>query len=369
MLTAYMCVQVGSSLELAQRLGEPVVPSNLNPHHKTAIKPEHPAGSEHSLNTSLHTFDIFCQGNSLKVWQEIEHKSKQMEVGNGILEKFIGLEHGRLTALDELEDMELARILPASHPLPNSEQQTFATAPFEHTRHGESAAQSQSCKQPSLLQVFEAELAGLTKKQNDLNDTKQASAGQPSSASPRSRHILELPGSSGGCAPVKRSREPDFSRVKFLANGISPMSSAPLKDGSAIALPGLELKSTLNTGLWTALNSLGTCVHKMADVVQNASTTSRAVAGSTKAVDAQLFNDAVQGLRRAAEDIAALGQSCLEDNSANNAKATTQDPPQTTSLPTNGKSLSCSVVLWPVSDDYKLTYGSDLDRRLTLVDA
>lgn len=371
-----------------------MVSSKSKSHHKTVIEPICPAGSEHPVNASLHTFDIYCQGNSLKVWQEIEQRSKQMDVGNATLEELRGLERGKLAGLD----MQLSRPLPEcerpacvmtpfvrteygesgtqSQPRRQSlcfgrdlERSIFTMTPFERTKYAEPATQSQSCKQSSLLQVFEAELAGLSKNQNGLDNTKQDLAGQPSPASPRSRNVLELPGSSGGCASVKKPGDRYSGPVKSSFGGMSPISSTPLKDDSAIASPRVQPIQTLDAGLRTALNSFGTCVHNIADVVQNASTTSQAVAKSTKAVETQLFNDAVQGLRGAAEAIAALGQSFLEKNPANVAKAVAQGPPQTTSSPTKDKSQPCSVVLWPVSDDHDLTYRCDLHKRLICVDA
>jgi len=346
------------------------------------------------VNSSIHTFDIYCQGNSLKVWQEIEQRSKQMDVGKVTLEEIRGLESGKLAGLDTqlslpLHECERAALVTTpfvrteygksttnSQPCGQSlrfvrdlERPAFTMTPFECTNYAEPATQNQSCKQPSLLQVFEAELAGISKNQKGLNDTKQASAGQPSSASPRLRDVMELPGSSCGYASVKKPGDPDSRPVKSFVNGMVPLSLAPPNDDSAITSPPLQPTPTLDIGLRTALNSFGTCVHNIADVVQNASTTSQGAAESTKAVESQLFNDAVQGLRGAAEAIAALGQIFLEKNLAGVVKAVVQGPPQTTRSPTNDKSQPCAVMLWPVSEDRDRTHKCDLHNRLTRVDA
>ena len=248
------------------------------------------------------------------------------------------------------------------------ERLAYLTTAVEHVNYTESAEQSQSGEQSSLLQLFEAELAGLSKISSGIDDTKQASAGQLNSASPRSRHILELPGSSGACTYVKNSEEPGFLSVGSATDSMGPVSSHFRKDDSAVPPPRLQFAQTLDPCLREALNSFGTCVHKIADAVQNASTSPRLETENTKLVDPQLFIDAVQGLQKATEAMAVLGQNFIENNLGNNAKAVAQDALQATFSPANGKDQPCSVLLWPVSGSV-LTSSTDLHKSLTDVDA
>lgn len=345
------------------------------------------------MNSSMHTFDIYCQGNSLKVWQEIEQRSKQIDVGKVTLGEIRGLERGKVPGLDmqlslPLPESERAALVTApfvrteyGKPTTNSrpceqplrfvhdlERSASTMTPFEYTNYAEPVTHSQYCKQPSLLQVFEAELAGVAMNQNSLNDTKQATAGQPGSPSTRSRDVMELPGSSCGYASVKTSGDLDSHPVNSFVNGIVPLSLAPPNEHLPSTSPPVQLEPTLDIGLRTVLKSFGTCVHNIADVIQNALTTSHG-AESTKAVESQFFNDAVQGLRGAAEAIASLGQIFLEKNSAIVVKNVVQGLSQTTSSPTKDKGQPCAVMLWPVSEDHDLTHKCDLHNKLTRIDA
>ena len=101
--SAYASTQVGSSLELAQRLEDSVVRLKLNTPNKPVVRTMHLAGSKHSLDSPLlHVFDIDCQGDSLKVWQEIELRRQHMDAGNGILKPPEVLELRGLKESDEL---------------------------------------------------------------------------------------------------------------------------------------------------------------------------------------------------------------------------------------------------------------------------
>ncbi len=202
-----------------------------------------------------------------------------------------------------------------------------------------------------------------------MDDTKQSSAGQSSSAFPRLQHVQKPTGSSTECSYVSNSREPGVFLVAPFTDGMRVASSGLRKYESAIPPSPPPFTQTVGVGLQTALDSFSKCVHNLADVIQIAANTSPLATETTMTVDPHLFTQAAQGLQAAATAIAALGQSLLEDSSENKANNIAQSGLQSISSPANDENQPCSVVLWPVSDVNNLTAMCLLDKMLNRPDA
>lgn len=182
--------------------------------------------------------------------------------------------------------------------------------------------------QPSLLQVFEAELAKVPSKPSpiehkevitnlDLPDKKPLG---PSSVEP---YFLA---------------EEAIRDAKIPSNGIGPMGPQP-----CVQVLELALRATLST--------FGTCVTQIANCVQEVSTTMQ-LADKTREIDIQVLDNAVASFRSFTEGIAALKKGFhREPESTEESRAKTDQRDNSSSLQDDqALKSSRTVILWPVSE-------------------
>lgn len=178
--------------------------------------------------------------------------------------------------------------------------------------------------QPSLLQVFEAELAKISSKRSPT-ESKEAITNR---GLPGERH------------PVPSWVEPYFSAeettrdAKNPLNGMGPMGPQP-----CVQVLELALRATLNT--------FGTCVTQIANCVHEVSATMQ-LADNTRGTDTQVLDDAVSSFRSFTEEIASLEKVLRrepESTEESRAKTDQRDDPSNQAL-----KPGCIAVLWPVRE-------------------
>lgn len=182
--------------------------------------------------------------------------------------------------------------------------------------------------QPSLLQVFEAELAKL-------------------SSNPSPTECKEVITNLG--LPVKRPLVPSsvephcpaeeaIRDTKTSSHGMGPMGPQP-------CVPVLEL------ALRATLSTFGTCVTQIANCVQEVSTTMQ-VADKNQGIDIQVLDNAVASFRSFAEEIAALEKALhKEPELTEQSRAKTNRREDSSSLRDDqALKSSCTVILWPVRE-------------------
>lgn len=190
----------------------------------------------------------------------------------------------------------------------------------------EAGTQGRIEMQPSLLQVFEAELAKL-------------------SSNPSPTECKEVITNLG--LPVKRPLVPSsvephcpaeeaIRDTKTSSHGMGPMGPQP-------CVPVLEL------ALRATLSTFGTCVTQIANCVQEVSTTMQ-VADKNQGIDIQVLDNAVASFRSFAEEIAALEKALhKEPELTEQSRAKTNRREDSSSLRDDqALKSSCTVILWPI---------------------
>lgn len=182
--------------------------------------------------------------------------------------------------------------------------------------------------QPSLLQVFEAELAKL-------------------SSNPSPSEYKEVITNLG--LPVERPLVPSLVEPRFSAeeavreaktsfHGMGPMDPQP-----CVQVLELALRATLST--------FGTCVTQIANCVQEVSATMQ-LADKNQEIDIQVLDNAVASFRSFTEEIAVLEKALhREPELTEQSRAKTNRREDSSSLQDDqALKSSCTVILWPVRE-------------------
>lgn len=178
--------------------------------------------------------------------------------------------------------------------------------------------------QPSLLQVFEAELAKISSKPSPA-ESKEAITNR---GVPNERHSVP-PWVDSYFSAEKATRD-----SKNPLNSMGPMGPQP-------CVQVLEL------ALRAALNTFGTCVTQIADSVHEVSATMQS-ADQSRGIDTQVLDNAVSSFRSFTEEIASLEKVFRrEPASTEESRAKTA---QRDHLSNQALNLGCIAVLWPVSE-------------------
>lgn len=180
--------------------------------------------------------------------------------------------------------------------------------------------------QPSLLQVFEAELAKLS---------------SISSPTEYKENITEL-GVLDKSPSVPSSEEPHLSAEEAIRD-----AKASLNDmGPMGQQPCLQL---LELALHATFSIFGTFATQLANCVQEVSATIQ-LAEKTREIDTQVLDNAVASFRSFAEEIAVLEKALRrEPKSSEETRAKPDRRADPSSLEDDkGLKSTCTVILWPV---------------------
>lgn len=180
--------------------------------------------------------------------------------------------------------------------------------------------------QPSLLQVFEAELANLSSKPSPA-DYKEATTnlGLP----------VERP-------PVPSSAKPHISAEKAIRdaktslNGMGHLGPQP-----CMQVLELALRATLST--------FGACATQIANCMQEVSTTMR-LADKTPELDVRVLENAVASFRNFTQETTALEKALHKEVESTEESMAKTDRQEDSSSLIGGQGMqsSCTVILWPV---------------------
>lgn len=180
--------------------------------------------------------------------------------------------------------------------------------------------------QPSLLQVFETELAKLSSNPSPTEYKEVITK-------------LRLPHEK---PLVPSSLEPYLSAEEAIRNaqtlnGVGPMGPQP-----CIQVLEIALRATLGT--------FATCVTQIANCVREVRATIR-LTDQTREIDTQVLDNAVTGFRSFAEDIATLEKVLQREPESNEESRAKIDRREDFSSLQDDQALksSCTAILWPVS--------------------
>ena len=190
----------------------------------------------------------------------------------------------------------------------SDERQDTQAEPKEKAPSGDAKEQEPS-EQPSLLEVFEAELA-----KKISMDTLQDNA----------RTIVPEAAAATVSISETTSQLNDSSNISASAQSRpSPQESNPLLDGLKMIndhLEGLtvgdenmpqEFPGAIGQGFRAAIGSVSTFMRGVTSGLQEASNLTRQAAERTREADLRIIDDTILGLRSVAGDMTALGQEIL----------------------------------------------------------
>lgn len=191
----------------------------------------------------------------------------------------------------------------------SDERQDMQADPKEKALSGDTKEQERS-EQPSLLEVFEAELG-----KKISMDTLQDNA----------RTILPEAAAAATVSMSETTPQPnDSSNISApVQSGPSAQESNPLLDGLKMInyhLEGLTVgdenilqgfSGAIGEGFRAAIGSVSTFMRGVTNGLQEASNMTRQAAERTRKVDFRIIDDTILGLRIVAEDMTALGQEIL----------------------------------------------------------
>ena len=265
-------------MELQLRLQDPVFPCKQNQHDASILERNWPTRSEHFVATFVpHVFDIDYHGSSLQIWLDIEQRNRHMALGDdsntggpmetdkmanhSLQESMLAFITGRTMGptksvknevpiakahfnkqipclyhheLPHIRSVRFSKDVkhwgrpeqyPSDEQAPcNDEQRTLNMKSSEYITNTESSATSNtSGEQPSLLQVFETELAGRSSKGANLDGTSDPSFPSGSTFL-QQQPMSELLGSSNWKARSKAHEDSGIPNTSPIATSRSPAS-------------------------------------------------------------------------------------------------------------------------------------------------
>ena len=189
----------------------------------------------------------------------------------------------------------------------SDERQDMQAEPKEKAPSGDTKEQEPS-EQPSLLEVFEAELA----KKISI-DTLQDNA----------RTIVPEAAAATVSISETTPQLNDSSNISASTQSESPQESIPLLDGLKMINDHLEgltvgdenmsqgFPGAIGQGFHAAIGSVSTFMRGVTSGLQEASNLTRQAAERTREADFRIIDDTILGLRAVAGDMTALGQEIL----------------------------------------------------------
>ena len=176
----------------------------------------------------------------------------------------------------------------------------------------ESTEQEQRDTQPSLLEVFEAELANHCPKEN-TNENKSKMSNSEVNVLPTSVLHAGQHHSSDGPAPamgdlLPRQLESFIDGMGLITNRIQGLAKA---DSEAPQ----DFHRAIDHGLRTVVGGFGSCVRGIAQGLQEVSSVARQAADSTRGADLQAIDTTIHGLRDFAGEFTSLGRDMFSNRS------------------------------------------------------